>query len=562
MRLATEARKYFGFSWRDKAGVDRYYVFTVMVYGFAAAAAVVTRLIKPILGFVHQIGVRASIYMDDGNVVGSTQEEAEEATQLVLDCMQLAGWNIQWAKTTSRAVTTCKYLGFVINLEDFTYQASDGKVRKAEIMLTDLAQAAEQGEPVDAKHLAAVLSNVIALRTSHGSVVQHMTKELQHELGAMVHQFGWDCQLMIGREAQAELTWLQSNLAHFNGKGIRNERGQEAVHRAKEAVSRESMETAEEQEQLAAERLRSVSYTLKLNQEIELTEELPDDTTDGWQQAIHELDTIAGLMQLQDKAAEHAHWERWFWCTGSRNCHVWLKKGSRNVQVKERLLRLQWVGQSRKIDVTPVWQPADENIIQEADRRSKLTTSTDEWGVDRACLHKIFRDFECQPTIDAFASSENSVCGKFFSKWPQSGATGVNFFAQELDKEEIYFCCPPVKDIGHTIRRLQRHERVTAVLVLPAWPGHMYWGMLRTGTGFVSEVKRYQELEPDFQDTGRGRSIFVKKAGMKIWAALWHSGSLVFKITRRHIHTVERDDIMNNWRCVGVYMILHIAGNN
>ncbi len=81
----------------------------------------------------------------------------------------------------------------------------------------------------------------------------------------------------------------------------------------------------------------------------------------------------------------------------------------------------------------------------------------------------------------------------------------MNFFAQELNNEEIYFCCPPVKDIGHTISRLQRHEGVTAVLVLPAWPGHMYWGMLRTGMGFVSEVKRYQELEPDFQDTGRGK---------------------------------------------------------
>jgi hypothetical protein len=155
--------------------------------------------------------------------------------------MQLAGWNIQWAKTTPRAVTVSKYLGFVINLEDFTYQASDGKVRKVEIMLTDLAQAAEQGDSVDAKHLAAVLGNVIALRTSHGSVVQHMTKELQHELGAMVHQYGWDCQLTLGKEAQEELTWLQFNLARFNGKGIRNERGQEAVHRATDAVAGESM---------------------------------------------------------------------------------------------------------------------------------------------------------------------------------------------------------------------------------------------------------------------------------------------------------------------------------
>jgi hypothetical protein len=36
---------YFGFSWKDEADIDRYYVFNIMVYGFAAAAAVVTRLI-------------------------------------------------------------------------------------------------------------------------------------------------------------------------------------------------------------------------------------------------------------------------------------------------------------------------------------------------------------------------------------------------------------------------------------------------------------------------------------------------------------------------------------
>jgi hypothetical protein len=30
--------------------------------------------------------------------------------------------------------------------------------------------------------------------------------------------------------------------------------------------------------------------------------------------------------------------------------------------------------------------------------------------------------------VDAFASSDNNICEKYFSKWPQTGAAGVIFF--------------------------------------------------------------------------------------------------------------------------------------
>jgi hypothetical protein len=40
----------------------------------------------------------------------------------------------------------------------------------------------------------------------------------------------------------------------------------------------------------------------------------------------------------------------------------------------------------------------------------------------------------------------------------------VNFFPKKLFTEEIYFCCPPVKEIGYAIRRMQRHGSITAIL--------------------------------------------------------------------------------------------------
>jgi hypothetical protein len=116
-----------------------------------------------------------------------------------------------------------------------------------------------------------------------------MSKELQHRLGGLVHQFGWDCQLTLEKEAQAELAWLHYNLARFNGQGIRNERGQEAVYKATEVGLRETVEAREELMQIMLDTQGGFSFTLKLNQETELTEELPDRTVKGWQQAMQEL---------------------------------------------------------------------------------------------------------------------------------------------------------------------------------------------------------------------------------------------------------------------------------
>jgi hypothetical protein len=68
VKLAPEARKYFGFSIQDEGGGEElFYVFN-MVYGMKTAVAVVTRLTKLLQSFLHNLG----IYEDDGKVSGRT----------------------------------------------------------------------------------------------------------------------------------------------------------------------------------------------------------------------------------------------------------------------------------------------------------------------------------------------------------------------------------------------------------------------------------------------------------------------------------------------------------
>jgi hypothetical protein len=106
--------------------------FNILVYGFASVEAVVTRLIKPVQGYLHQLGVRSGIYIDDGQVLDRSKEEVEAAMRLSVKVFQLAGWNLQWRKTELTAKQEVQYLGVLLDLAQFQYKAPPGKLRRVQ----------------------------------------------------------------------------------------------------------------------------------------------------------------------------------------------------------------------------------------------------------------------------------------------------------------------------------------------------------------------------------------------------------------------------------------------
>jgi hypothetical protein len=45
-----------------------------MVYGLKSAVQVVTRLILPLKAYIHKLGIRFSIYVDDGRYAAASAE--------------------------------------------------------------------------------------------------------------------------------------------------------------------------------------------------------------------------------------------------------------------------------------------------------------------------------------------------------------------------------------------------------------------------------------------------------------------------------------------------------
>jgi hypothetical protein len=58
VRLNPADKKFFGFALPGKDGHMEYFQFTVMAYGYSPAVEVVTRLLKPVKAFLHDLGIK------------------------------------------------------------------------------------------------------------------------------------------------------------------------------------------------------------------------------------------------------------------------------------------------------------------------------------------------------------------------------------------------------------------------------------------------------------------------------------------------------------------------
>ncbi len=58
-----------------------FYQFKVMAYGYSPAVEVVTRLLKPVKAYLHQLDIKISIFVDDGRISANSREECWEKFQ-------------------------------------------------------------------------------------------------------------------------------------------------------------------------------------------------------------------------------------------------------------------------------------------------------------------------------------------------------------------------------------------------------------------------------------------------------------------------------------------------
>ncbi len=454
VKLRPDAYGYFGFCVPDENGTNKFYCFMVMVYGFASAVATVTRLVKPVTGDLHRKGIRVAVYVDNGQVAAQGKEMAEQQFQFTLLIFQLAGWNVQWKKTSQQVAQEIRYLGFEVNSNAGCYKLPQDKMSHLlQVVAREWNNGLQQtATPVRAA--AELLGRLAACRLSHGKVLHIMSRHLQHQVGTAAETRGWDCAIVWQVESMTELKWMQENLGKYNNKEYRVEnKGFRKITVAEtEKVKDIVLEKAEAAEaNRTADQNGMDSCTVAQERETRWVQDYKNDVPEWMEDGLRELRTAEKFLEGMGKTGterKELQGKRIYWETSSRNGAKFLRHGARNTVVQQRATRVAEKEHDLKVELIPIWVGKNRKFTEEESYR------TDEWDLQEEHFQQLLCELQTQPTIDGFASSINTKCARFFSKTAQPGSTRIDFFAQGLKVGEVYYCCRPVKLAAHCIRKI------------------------------------------------------------------------------------------------------------
>jgi hypothetical protein len=60
-----------------------------MPFELSSAVAVVTKLLQLVKAYLHRLGIKISLYVDNGRVAARTKREAEQQLEFVVEVLQL-----------------------------------------------------------------------------------------------------------------------------------------------------------------------------------------------------------------------------------------------------------------------------------------------------------------------------------------------------------------------------------------------------------------------------------------------------------------------------------------
>lgn len=118
-------RKYLRFLFNGKT-----YQFTCLPFGLCTSPYIFTKILKPVLNKLRQEGFMSIVYLDDFLCFGNTYNACQENVNRTLDLLKSLGFVVNLRKSQLRPSQRCKYLGFILNAENYTLELTDTKKEK------------------------------------------------------------------------------------------------------------------------------------------------------------------------------------------------------------------------------------------------------------------------------------------------------------------------------------------------------------------------------------------------------------------------------------------------
>ena len=494
--------KYLGAAFQREDGSTQYFVFNFLPFGISSAVHVMTKVMKPFSAFLSSLGIRHTIYLDDGRVCSHSKEQAAKDLETVYFFLKKAGWVIALKKSdTIDSIDQNKhYLGFKIDSKSMRVFLQPQK--QADLISIVLTLVKALNRFVTLKFLAKVLGKMISCAPALGNIPLIFARQGYFLLDQTVEAKGWSAKVKISKSVVDSLKQFLEIFPSFDGQPIMHSAnsislisiiGPPEDFISESFVKIHTPSLPKEIFVSDASNVAVCSYSMNTIQPFFFIGQLID-----WQTKVSSghRELLAVEMALDAKLKSSGPWPAQtniFWLTDSQNLVTFLTKGSTKPAIQDTVLSVLRLAQALNVVLNPLHLKREDPRIKVADAGSRVRDS-DDWSIDSMTFQALAKEFG-PFTLDPFADCSNAKTERFFSDFLCPNTMGINAFAHSWDHENVWLC-PPTSKIIPTIRKI-RNSVLSGVLIVPDWKAAPFWPMLfPSATNNNSFIKNVRQIYP------------------------------------------------------------------
>ena len=420
-------------------------------FGLAPAPLVFTKLLRPVVAFLRQRGVRLVVYLDDFLLMAETQKLLRQQVEMTSSLLTSLGFLLNVKKCSLDPSTRLEFLGFVVDSTTLSLYVPLEKNKKIKKECRHILNK----ESVSARQLAHIIGLLSSVTPAVLPAPLHyrgLQRLRSKALKASSHRnLDYDTTVLLSKEAQDDLSWWTS-YSFVEGRPLQWPQA---------ALSIES-----------------------------------DASKTGWGAHLLEQQQTIGGVWSREEAKCHINWlelQAAFigiqsFAQNRSNIHIHLlidntvaiaylnrMGGTKSYPLCQLALLIWNWCLERKITLHADHIPGQMNT--RADFASRHWHDSSDWMLDPVIFNRLEQKFG-QFSIDLFASSHNAQLPVFFSWKPDPKALAVDALSQGWNHLRLPYAFPPFALIGRTLQKILKEVVSHLILIAPVWPAQHWYPLL------------------------------------------------------------------------------------
>ena len=402
IEIASNDQTYLGFAWQSDNQEIKFYVFTVLPFGLSTAPHIFTKTLKPLVKHWRHQGICVALFLDDGWLTESSYDSARNLAIKVKNDLNAAGFITNDEKSTWDPTQRLTWLGLVWDSAQGTLEITSSRIDKIFATIDNMT---EHDSTLTARRLAAFTGQIISIGPVAGNVTRIMTRHCCLTIACAEH---WDSALELDTYCLDEISFWKNNLSSLKARDCF------LVKKPHCFVYSDASATG-----------CGAKLTLdKTHISHELWKEEDREKSSTWR----ELSAISFSLEAFSKLLEYSHVK---WYTDNQAAAKIVEVGSMKPDLHALAIQIFRFCASKHINLEIEWIPRTEN--QQADAISRLI-DLDDWQLSNWFFQSL-EQLWGPHTVDCLATYYNTKIPRFYSRFWNPGAEGVDFFAQNLENE-------------------------------------------------------------------------------------------------------------------------------